>query len=59
MTQDFGKGFNVANLKNMRQFYLTFSNSYALRSELSLTHYRLLVRVENDFLWRSDSGTES
>ena len=24
MTQDFGKGFTVANLKNMRQFYLTF-----------------------------------
>jgi predicted nuclease of restriction endonuclease-like (RecB) superfamily len=41
MTQDFGKGFTVANLKNMRQFYLTFPNGYALRSELSWTHYRL------------------
>ena len=48
MTQDFGKGFTVANLKNMRQFYLTFPNGYALRSELSQTHYRLLMRVEND-----------
>lgn len=48
MTQDFGKGFTVANLKNMRQFYLTFPNRYALRSELSWTHYRLLMRVEND-----------
>ena len=47
MTRDFGKGFTVANLKNMRQFYLTFPNSYALRSELSWTHYRLLMRVEN------------
>ena len=37
MTQDFGKGFTVANLKNMRQFYLTFPNGYALRSELSWT----------------------
>ena len=46
MTQDFGKGFTVANLKNMRQFYLTFPNGYALRSELSWTHYRLLMRVE-------------
>ena len=35
MTADFGKGFTVANLKNMRQFYLTFPNGYALRSELS------------------------
>lgn len=48
MTHDFGKGFTVANLKNMRQFYLTFPNGYALRSELSWTHYRLLMRVEND-----------
>ena len=43
-----GRGFTVANLKNMRQFYLTFPNGYALRSELSWTHYRLLMRVEND-----------
>ena len=48
MTQDFGKGFTVANLKNMRQFYLTFPNGYSLRSELSWTHYRLLMRVENE-----------
>lgn len=26
MTKDFGKGFIVVNLKNMRQFYLAFSN---------------------------------
>lgn len=32
----------------MRQFYLTFPNGYALRSELSWTHYRLLMRVENE-----------
>ena len=48
MTLDFGKGFTIANLKNMRQFYLTFPNRYALRSELSWTHYRLLMRVENE-----------
>lgn len=48
MTKDFGRGFTVANLKNMRQFYLIFPNGYALRSELSWTHYRLLMRVEND-----------
>ncbi len=47
MTQDFGKGFTVANLKNMRQFYLTFPNGYALRSELSWTHYRLLSQQKH------------
>lgn len=31
-----------------RQFYLTFPKSYALRSELSWTHYRMLMRVENE-----------
>lgn len=48
LTADFGKGFTEANLKNMRQFYLTFQNSYALRSELSWSHYRLIMRVENE-----------
>ena len=47
MTTDFGKEFTVTNLKNMRQFYLTFPKGYALRSELGWTHYRLLMRVEN------------
>lgn len=48
LTEEFGKGFTVSNLRNIRQFYLTFSNRYALRSELSWTHYRLLMRVENE-----------
>ncbi|AJA49133.1 hypothetical protein CPAST_c30670 [Clostridium pasteurianum DSM 525 = ATCC 6013] len=48
LTKDFGKGFTQSNLRNMRQFYLIFNNSYALRSELSWTHYRLLMRLENE-----------
>lgn len=48
MQVEFGKGFTSANLKNMRQFYLTFPKSYALRSELSWTHYRMLMRVESE-----------
>jgi len=31
---EFGKGFTVTNLKYMRQFYLTFPNSHALRDQL-------------------------
>jgi predicted nuclease of restriction endonuclease-like (RecB) superfamily len=46
LTAEFGKGFTVANLRNMRQFYQTFKNRYALRSELTWTHYRMLMRVE-------------
>jgi len=39
LTKDFGKGFTASNLRNIRQFYLTFNNCYALRSELSRTYY--------------------
>ena len=48
LAEEFGKGLSVANLKNFRQFYLTFPDagkSYALRSELSWTHWRLVMRV--------------
>jgi len=47
---EFGSGVSVANLKNFRQFYLTFPDtgkSYALRSLLTWTHWRLVMRVEN------------
>lgn len=47
MTKDFGKGFTSTNLKYMRQFYLAFPNGHALRDELSWTHYRSLMKVEN------------
>ena len=45
---EYGKGFSVPNLRNMRQFYLRFQNRNALRSELSWTHYRSLMRVEDE-----------
>jgi len=46
LSEEFGRGFTVANLRNMRQFYQTFPNRYALRSELTWSHYRLLMRVD-------------
>jgi predicted nuclease of restriction endonuclease-like (RecB) superfamily len=48
--EEFGQGMSVANLRNFRQFYLTFTDAgkhYALRSELSWTHWRLIMRVED------------
>ncbi|WP_348645662.1 DUF1016 N-terminal domain-containing protein [Marinobacter sp. S6332] len=47
LTQEFGKGFDVTNLRNMRRFYEAFPKRDALRPELSWTHYRVLLRVEN------------
>ncbi|MCG4925318.1 MULTISPECIES: DUF1016 N-terminal domain-containing protein [Anaerostipes] len=48
MTEDFGKGFTTISFKYMRRFYLTFPNIHELCDELSWTHYRLLMRVENE-----------
>ena len=47
LTAEFGKGFDKTNLGRMRQFYLTFQNVDALRQQLSWSHYRSLIRVEN------------
>lgn len=47
LTKEFGKGFDTSNLRNMSGFYLAFPNCDALRRELSWTHYRLLIKVDN------------
>ena len=46
LTNDFGKGFNAGNLWNMRQFYQSYPILYAVRRELSWSHYRILMRIE-------------
>jgi hypothetical protein len=48
LTRDFGKGFNESNLRYIRQFYLAFNNCDALRHELSWSHYRKIMKVENE-----------
>ena len=48
LTKEFGKGFGITNLKYIRQFYVMFPIGHALRGELSWTHYRLLLRVEDE-----------
>jgi len=48
--RDFGKGFSYANLRNFRQFYLTYPNQkicYTLCSKLRWSHNRLIMRIEN------------
>jgi predicted nuclease of restriction endonuclease-like (RecB) superfamily len=47
LSAEFGKGFTVRNLQAMRQFYDVFSNTHALRAELSWTPYRLLMKIDN------------
>ncbi len=47
LSEEFGAGFDVSNLRNMRQFYLHFPIRDALRRELSWSYYRSLIRIEN------------
>ncbi len=48
LTADFGKGFDESNLRNIRQFYLTYPKCDTLCHELSWSHYRILMRVEKE-----------
>lgn len=61
LTAEFGKGFTVANLKNMRQFYRAYPNRYTLCSELSWSHYRVLMRISDEKRrsWYTDECAKS
>lgn len=48
LQQEFGKGFDVSNLRKMRAFYLAFQIRDTLCLELSWSHYRTLLRIENE-----------
>ncbi len=48
LTEEFGKGYTVRNLNYMKAFYSAFPNWNAVRANLSWTHYRLLLKVENE-----------
>jgi hypothetical protein len=47
LTAEFGKGFDERNLRHMRVFFQAFPIWDAVRTELSWTHYRMLLRVDN------------
>lgn len=48
LINEFGQGYSVQNLRKMRQFYIVFQKRSTLSSELSWSHYQLLMRVENE-----------
>ena len=45
---EYGGGFTITNLKVMRQFYLLYPKGHALRDQLSWTHWRALLRVQDE-----------
>jgi predicted nuclease of restriction endonuclease-like (RecB) superfamily len=48
LTAEFGKGFNESSLRRMRQFFKTFPIRATLWPELSWSHYRLLMKIDDD-----------
>ena len=48
LTKDFGRGFTERNLRVMRQFYIVFPKWHSVCAELSWSHFRLLVRVDDE-----------
>jgi predicted nuclease of restriction endonuclease-like (RecB) superfamily len=47
LSEEFGAGFDVSNLRNMRRFYLAFPIRETLSLELSWSAYLCLIRIEN------------
>jgi predicted nuclease of restriction endonuclease-like (RecB) superfamily len=47
LQSEFGKGFDARNLRNMRQFYLSYPIWNAVSTKLSWTHYRTLIRIDS------------
>ena len=48
LTKLYGKGYNLTNLKNMRQLYLTFQESRSVSDQLSWTHYRYILPIKEE-----------
>ena len=55
LTEEFGKGFDVRNLRNMRAFYRAYPKWNAVRSELTWTHYREVPRTDRPEDWQADA----
>ena len=50
LTKEYGNGYKIANLKNMRKFYIMFRKSYTACSQynLSWSHYKYLLKFDNE-----------
>ena len=51
LTKELGKGYTERNLRNMRSFYNKLRKRHTLCAELSWSHYRYLLQIndENEF----------
>ncbi|MDR0305312.1 MAG: DUF1016 N-terminal domain-containing protein [Chitinispirillales bacterium] len=42
------RGYTTTNLKHMRRFYLLFKNGRTQYDQSPWSHYRLIMKVENE-----------
>ena len=61
LTKEFDKGFDESNLRYMRLFYRSFPIRDTLRHELTWSHYRRLLSIENEpaRLWYMNEAADS
>ena len=51
LSDEFGTGFSVANLRNCRQFYITFpkdSYGFLMAGKVTWSHLRDIMRISNE-----------
>ncbi|MBN1768215.1 MAG: DUF1016 family protein [Prolixibacteraceae bacterium] len=50
LTSEFGKGYSLTNIKQMRRFYISYSKSQTLSDQfkLSWSHYLFLMRIDDE-----------
>ena len=48
LTEKYGRGFSAYNLRKMRQFYSMFQKWETVSPKLAWSHYRLILRVDEE-----------
>ncbi|WKN44272.1 DUF1016 N-terminal domain-containing protein [Tunicatimonas pelagia] len=50
LQKEFGRGFSVRNLEQMRSFFLVYAKAQTVSAEfqLSWSHYLKLIRIDNE-----------
>lgn len=48
LTKQFGQGFSVPSLKKMKKFYQVFNDSSTLWNQLSWSHNRLIMNIDDE-----------
>ena len=66
LTEEFGKGYSYRTLREIRQFYLMFSDFEKWRTvsaKLTWSHFQKVLRVSNErpeyFIWRKQLCTDT